>query len=49
MDPAVAPPLPAGIDTPAIVIDLGVVERNARRLAGALAERGIVDARGRSG
>jgi D-serine deaminase-like pyridoxal phosphate-dependent protein len=37
----VAPILPAGVDTPAIVIDLDIVERNARRLADALAARGI--------
>ena len=37
----VAPILPAGLDTPAIVIDLDIVERNARRLADALAARGI--------
>ena len=36
-----APALPPGLDTPAIVIDLDIVERNARRLAGALAERSI--------
>ena len=36
-----APRLPAGIDTPAVVIDLDVVERNARRLGDALAGRGI--------
>lgn len=36
-----APSLPDGLDTPALVIDLDVVERNARRLGGALAERGI--------
>ncbi len=36
-----APRLPAGIDTPAVVIDLDVVERNAHRLGTALAERGI--------
>lgn len=50
MDPAVtevrdssiaAPELPAGLDTPEIVIDLDVAERNARRLATALDERGI--------
>ena len=29
----IAPPLPAGLDTPALVIDLDVVERNAARLA----------------
>ena len=33
--PIVAPRLPAGLDTPALVIDLDVVERNARRLGGA--------------
>jgi D-serine deaminase-like pyridoxal phosphate-dependent protein len=37
----VAPPLPDGLDTPALVIDLEVVERNAARLAGDMAERGI--------
>ncbi len=36
-----APPLPPGLDTPTMVIDLDVVERNAQRLAGALATRGI--------
>ena len=36
-----APDLPSGIDTPALVIDLDIVERNARRLAAALAARGI--------
>jgi D-serine deaminase-like pyridoxal phosphate-dependent protein len=36
-----APALPAGLDTPAVVIDLDVVERNARRLGDALAQRGI--------
>jgi D-serine deaminase-like pyridoxal phosphate-dependent protein len=36
-----APALPDGLDTPAIVIDIDVVERNARRLGDALAERGI--------
>ena len=35
------PVLPDGLDTPALVIDLDVVERNARRLAAALGERGI--------
>lgn len=33
--------MPAGLDTPCLVIDLDVVERNARRMAGAVAERGI--------
>ena len=37
----IAPPLPEGIDTPALVIDLDVVERNAARLAIAMAELGI--------
>lgn len=37
----VAPRLPEGVDTPAIVIDLDVVERNAHRLGDALASRGI--------
>ncbi|HEY4227430.1 MAG TPA: alanine racemase [Candidatus Limnocylindrales bacterium] len=41
VDPMVAPRLPTGIDTPAVVIDLDIVERNARRLGGALAARGI--------
>ena len=36
-----APPLPEGLDTPALVIDLDVVERNARRLGDALAAKGI--------
>jgi D-serine deaminase-like pyridoxal phosphate-dependent protein len=35
------PHLPPGLDTPALVIDLDVVEANARRLADALAPRGI--------
>lgn len=37
----VAPRLPAGLDTPAVVIDLDIVERNAHRLGEALAARGI--------
>lgn len=37
----VAPRLPAGLDTPAVVIDLDIVERNAHRLGDALAARGI--------
>ena len=37
----VAPPLPDGLDTPALVIDLDVVDRNAARLATKMAERGI--------
>jgi D-serine deaminase-like pyridoxal phosphate-dependent protein len=36
-----APALPTGLDTPAIVIDLDIVERNARRLGDALAARGV--------
>jgi D-serine deaminase-like pyridoxal phosphate-dependent protein len=36
-----APPLPIGLDTPEIVIDLDIVERNATRLQSALTERGI--------
>jgi D-serine deaminase-like pyridoxal phosphate-dependent protein len=36
-----APELPSGIDTPAVVIDLDIVERNARRLQEALSARGI--------
>lgn len=39
--PIVPPRLPAGIDTPAVVIDLDIVEQNARRLGEALAARGI--------
>lgn len=39
--PIVAPRLPAGLDTPALVIDLDIVERNARRLGEALAARGV--------
>jgi D-serine deaminase-like pyridoxal phosphate-dependent protein len=39
---AIVPPrLPEGIDTPALVIDLDVAERNSRRLVGDLAARGI--------
>jgi D-serine deaminase-like pyridoxal phosphate-dependent protein len=41
IEPIVSPKVPAGIDTPAVVIDLDVVERNARRLGDALAARGI--------
>jgi D-serine deaminase-like pyridoxal phosphate-dependent protein len=37
----IAPPLPDGLDTPALVIDLDVVDRNAARLAIEMAERGI--------
>ena len=37
----VGPPLPDGLDTPCLVIDLDVVERNAARMAAALAERGV--------
>lgn len=37
----IAPALPPDLDTPALVIDLDIVERNAQRVAGAVAERGI--------
>lgn len=37
----IAPPLPDGLDTPALVIDLDAVDRNAARLAIEMAERGI--------
>lgn len=37
----VAPRLPEGLDTPCLVIDLDIVERNARRMADAVAARGI--------
>jgi D-serine deaminase-like pyridoxal phosphate-dependent protein len=37
----VAPTLPDGLDTPALVIDLDVVERNAQRMAQAMATNGI--------
>jgi D-serine deaminase-like pyridoxal phosphate-dependent protein len=37
----VPPTLPLGIDTPALVIDLDVVERNAARVAGEVAAAGI--------
>jgi D-serine deaminase-like pyridoxal phosphate-dependent protein len=37
----VPPRLPDGIDTPALVIDVDIAERNSRRLASELAERGI--------
>ena len=43
-DPAggmTAPVLPDGLDTPALVIDLDVVERNAGRLVAALRARGV--------
>jgi len=36
-----APMLPEGLDTPALVIDLDIVERSARRMADSVAERGI--------
>ena len=39
---AIAPPrLPDGIDTPALLVDLDVAERNSRRLADELHSRGI--------
>lgn len=37
----IAPPLPTGLDTPCLVIDLDVVERNAWRMAEAAAARGV--------
>ena len=39
--PAAVPLLPAGLDTPCLVVDLDVVEANARRLAGQLDARGV--------
>ena len=36
-----APRLPGGLDTPALVIDLDIVEANARRMAEAMAKQGI--------
>jgi D-serine deaminase-like pyridoxal phosphate-dependent protein len=39
---AIEPPvLPAGLDTPALVIDIGIVEANARRLGDQLRARGV--------
>ncbi|MEX2546597.1 MAG: alanine racemase [Chloroflexota bacterium] len=37
----IAPALPGGLDTPCLVIDLDIVERNAHRMAEAVAARGI--------
>lgn len=37
----IAPRLPAGLDTPSLVIDLDVVERNAQRMAEAVAAHGV--------
>ncbi|MEA2675959.1 MAG: hypothetical protein QOJ81_100 [Chloroflexota bacterium] len=37
----IAPALPEGLDTPALVIDLDIVERNAARMAAAAAKHGI--------
>ena len=37
----IAPELPAGLDTPALVIDLDIVERNAQRMAQAMAAGGV--------
>jgi len=37
----IAPALPDGLDTPSLVIDLDVVERNAARVAAEMTERGI--------
>ena len=36
-----APELPPDLETPALVIDLDIVERNAARMAQAMAERGV--------
>ena len=33
--------LPEGLDTPCVVVDLDVVERNAKRMAGVMADRGV--------
>jgi D-serine deaminase-like pyridoxal phosphate-dependent protein len=41
LPPPIAPQLPGGLDTPCLVIDLDVVERNAARMAVALADRGV--------
>jgi D-serine deaminase-like pyridoxal phosphate-dependent protein len=44
VDPApvpIAPPLPPGLDTPCLVVDLGVAEANARRMAEGAASRGV--------
>jgi D-serine deaminase-like pyridoxal phosphate-dependent protein len=37
----IAPTLPDGLDTPALVIDLDVVERNAQRMSDAMARSGV--------
>lgn len=37
----IAPRLPDGLDTPALVIDVDIVERNARRMADAIAAHGM--------
>jgi D-serine deaminase-like pyridoxal phosphate-dependent protein len=40
--PRIVPPaIPAGLDTPALVIDIGIVEANARRLGDQLRSRGV--------
>ena len=53
----VAPPLPEGLETPCLVVDLDAAERNAKRMAAAAhgvllrphaKTRWPVDARGRS-
>ena len=41
MSAAAIPSLPADVETPALVVDLDVVEANATRLASALAARGV--------
>ena len=37
----IAPALPADLDTPTLVIDLGIVERNAQRMARSMADAGV--------
>ena len=39
--PIAAPRLPDGLDTPALVIDLDIAERNAARIADAMRDRGM--------
>ena len=41
LTPPIAPSLPAGLDTPTLVIDLDIVERNAQRMAQAMAAAGL--------
>jgi D-serine deaminase-like pyridoxal phosphate-dependent protein len=37
----IAPPIPPGLDTPCLVVDLGVVEANTSRMAEGAASRGV--------